>query len=72
MLSHMYKLFTRILRKRTENVLDEIQPRAQADFGKGYSTIDHLQTINQLIEKVMNSKDLFALDTLTMKRHLTS
>ena len=40
--------------------------------GKGYATVDHLQIINQLIEKnVLNSKDPFAQDTLTMKRHLT-
>ena len=47
----MYKLFTRILQKRMERVLDGNQPREQAGFKKGYSTVDRLQTINQLIEK---------------------
>ena len=47
----MYKLFTWILQKRMEKVLNENQPREQAGFRKGYSTVNHLQTINQLIEK---------------------
>ena len=51
LLSHMYKLFTQTLQKRMEKVLDENQPREQAGLRNGYSTADHLQTINQLIEK---------------------
>ena len=51
LLSHMCELFIRILHKRMEGVLDENQPREQAGFRKGYSTVDHLQTINQLTEK---------------------
>ena len=51
-LSHMYRLFTRILQKKQmENVLDEIQIREQAGFKRGYSTVDRLHTINLLIEK---------------------
>ena len=34
-----------------EKVLDANQPREQAGFRKGYSTIDQLKTVNQLIEK---------------------
>ena len=41
--SHMYKLFTRLLRKRVERILDETQPREQNGFRKkGYSTVDPL------------------------------
>ena len=52
--SRMYKLFTRILLKRMGKVRDENQPRDQASARKGYSVVDHLQTINPLIENVMN------------------
>merc|ERR1712228_745443 len=41
----------RVLQKRMEQTLDANQPREQAGFRKGYSTTDHLQSINQVIEK---------------------
>ena len=51
LLSHSYKIFTRLLQTRIERTLDENQPREQAGFLKGYSTTDHLQALNQIIEK---------------------
>ena len=56
----MYTQFTRILQNRMENVLDENQPREQAGFRKDYTTLDHHQTIKQLVEKLMYSIDPFA------------
>ena len=61
LMSQMYRLFTRMLQNRMEKVLDKNKSREQAGFRKGYSTVDHLQTINQLIEEYnMNSVDLLA------------
>ncbi|GFR89505.1 endonuclease-reverse transcriptase [Elysia marginata] len=51
LLSHSYKLFTRLLQTRMERILDENQPREQAGFRKGYSTTDRIHTLNQVIEK---------------------
>ena len=51
LLSNMYKLFTKILTQRLQKQLDENQPIEQAGFRSGYSTIDHIHSINQLIEK---------------------
>ena len=51
LLLHSYKIFTRLLQTRIERTLDENQPREQAGFQKGYSTTDHLQALNQIIEK---------------------
>ncbi|GFS20104.1 endonuclease-reverse transcriptase [Elysia marginata] len=51
LLSHSYKLFTQLLQTRMERILDENQPREQGGFRKGYSTTDHIHTLNQVIEK---------------------
>ena len=51
LLSHSCKIFTRLLQTRIEKTLDENQPRELAGFRKGVSTTDHLQALNQIIEK---------------------
>ena len=51
LLSHVYKIFTRILQTRMKRILDENQPREQAGFRSAYSTLDHLHALNQVIEK---------------------
>ena len=51
LLSHVHKLFTWTLQRRMEKILGQNQPGEHTGFRKGYSTVDHLQVINQPIEK---------------------
>ena len=51
LLSHIYKLFTKIIVERLSQHLEEQQPREQAGFRKKYSTMDHIFTLTQLLER---------------------
>ena len=51
MLPIIYKVFSHILLQWILQTLDFHQPREQAGFRAGFSTIDHLHVINQLQEK---------------------
>jgi hypothetical protein len=48
---NLNKMFMKILRNRMYCHLDNNQSQSQAGFRKGYSTIDHIHTINQVLEK---------------------
>ena len=61
LLNNIYKLFTKIITNRITRTLDENQPREQAGFRRGFSTIDHLHTVNQLSEKCAEYKILLVV-----------
>lgn len=51
LMSNIYKIFSKIILNRINNTLDENQPKEQAGFRKNFSTIDHIHTVKQIMEK---------------------
>jgi hypothetical protein len=51
LLPTIYKVFMKILTNRLTTIMDGNQPEEQTGFRVKYSTMDHLQAINQVIEK---------------------
>jgi hypothetical protein len=51
LLSHVYKLFSRVITNRLARRFDDFQSPEQAGFRKGFSTIDHIHTLRQIIQK---------------------
>lgn len=51
LMSNLYKLFSKVITRRLTKPLDENQPNEQAGFRSGFSTADHLQAVNQIMEK---------------------
>jgi hypothetical protein len=58
LLSHIYKLFSRVIANRLARRLDEFQPPEQAGFWSGYGTIDHIHTVRQIIQKTEDNQPL--------------
>ena len=60
LLSLIYKAFTKIIVKRLETTLDYTQPKEQAGFRSGYSTMDNIQVVyNKSLNDAMNKKYRF-------------
>lgn len=51
LLSHVYKLFLRVITNILADRFDDFQHLEQAGFRKGYSIIDHLHTLQQITQK---------------------
>lgn len=51
LLSSVYKLFMSILQSRLGPMIDSYQPIEQAGFRSGFSTMDHIQVLQQVLEK---------------------
>ncbi|KAJ2952835.1 hypothetical protein O0L34_g7201 [Tuta absoluta] len=51
LLSQVYKLFAKVLCHRLTTSMDDYQPLEQAGFRCGYSTMDHIHAVKQLMEK---------------------
>jgi len=47
----IYKAFMRIIAERLKVTLDAAQPREQAGFRKGFSTMDHIHTLQEIINR---------------------
>ncbi|CAH2105470.1 unnamed protein product [Euphydryas editha] len=51
LLPSLYKLFASIIQKRIRMTVEKQQPVEQAGFRKGYSTVDHIHTLELILEK---------------------
>ena len=51
LLSHVCKLLMKILKSRLCSTLEEHQPEEQAAYHRGYSTIDYLHGVTQVLKK---------------------
>lgn len=51
LITNIYKVFAKVILNRISKVLDENQPREQAGFRSGYSTLDHIYVVKQILEK---------------------
>ena len=50
-MSNIYKIFSKIILKIITNTLVENQPKDQAGFRSKFSTIDHIHTLRQILQK---------------------
>lgn len=66
--STMAKIFSKVISNRIKRKIYEQQPIEQAGFRKGFTTTDHLQVINQLIEKAKEYNRIVYLAFIDYKK----
>lgn len=67
-LSVLYKLFTKGILNYINITLDFNEPREQAGFWKGYSTMHHIHVVNQIIEKSAEYNGLLYMAFIDYKK----
>lgn len=60
LLPSLYKLFSSLLEKRLKVATEKFQPIEQAGFRRGFSTVDHIHSLEMLMEKFLEfNKSLY-------------
>jgi len=63
LLSVLYKMFTKIILNCIERDLDSNQGMEPAEFRRGLSTMDHIQTLNEVMERTNEYELPLCLDS---------
>lgn len=64
----LYKIFTTLINRRISVILETVQPVEQAGFRKGFSTIDHIHTLDLLIEKYQEKQKTLHIAFIDYKK----